>query len=375
MPSTMKQKLFNLAVSQVVSNAISVGIRLNLFKKLAEISNEKNPVLPEQLAEAAGCKERYVREWLNCMACGEIVEVNEKEQFWIKDENVKVGVFKDLRLRSLDFFQDLTTNGPESVYIASTPTQLEPLDELLKCFKKDGPYGLNYSQFSKFQDFMETLSQTLHEKHVVPDMIPAIGYGVAEKLEAGGIRVLDVGCGNGFHSTLLAERYPKTHFIGLDIGSDAIKKAKARRMKSGAPFNNLDFIECAAGKMPDFWTDSFDLVLIFDACHDQCRPDLCIREVQRVLKPKGVFAIVEINSSSNVHTDKSTMGPLAALLYGRSMMHCLPVGSNSPDALCLGSMWGRKRAVDLLNRCGFPDVRVVDTTYFPINVMYCAQKN
>ncbi|UMM32837.1 hypothetical protein L5515_006505 [Caenorhabditis briggsae] len=357
--SSMKEKLFNLAVSNVVANAISVGLRLNFFKKLSEISSEKYPVLPEQLAQAAGYKERYVREWCNCMACGEIIEVNEEEKFWIEEDNVK----------------DLISSSFETVMIGSTPILLEPLDHLIECFKLDGPPGLAYSEFSKFQYFMGKMSQALHEKHVIPDMIPAIGYGIAEKLEAGGLRVLDVGCGNGFHSSLLAEKYPTTQFVGLDIGSDAIQKAKKRKTKTGTLFKNLEFVECDAGKMPVNWTGSFDLVLIFYACHDQCRPDLCIREVQRVLKSRGVFAIVEINSSSNVFKDKSSMGTLAALLYGRSMLHCLPVGSNDANALCLGSMWGRKRAVNLLNRCGFPDAKVADTPYFPINVLYCAQKN
>lgn len=98
--------LQNLAVSNVISNAINIGNRLNLFKTLADISSEKGPVLPEQLAEAAGCKERflrffkefleklkfsrYIREWCNCMACGQIIEVNEEEKFWIAAENVQV---------------------------------------------------------------------------------------------------------------------------------------------------------------------------------------------------------------------------------------------------------------------------------------------
>lgn len=357
--TSMKEKLFNLAVSNVISNAINIGNRLNLFKTLADISSEKGPVLPEQLAEAAGCKERYIREWCNCMACGQIIEVNEEEKFWIAAQNV----------------QELSNSSFEAVMNGMMATLLEPLDELIDCFRKDGPLGLEYAQFTKFQYFMGTMSQALHEKHVVADMLPDIGNGVVEKLEAGGVRVLDVGCGGGFHSSLLAEQYPKSHFVGLDIGEDAIRQAKQRKTKSGAAFNNLEFIECDAGKMPEIWTDSFDLVLIFDACHDQRRPDLCVQEIHRVLKPSGMFAMVEVLGSSNVYTDKTAMGPLAAMMYGCSMFHCLPVGSNCPDALCYGAMWGQKRAIDLLKKCGFPDVKVIDTPYFPINVMYCAQKN
>ncbi|CEN04559.1 Methyltransferase domain-containing protein [Caenorhabditis elegans] len=246
----------------------------------------------------------YIREWCNCMACGGIIEVNEKEQFWIHVENVK----------------DLLTNSLALVMIGSTPTLLEPFEKLIECFKKDGPYGLDYSEISKFQYFMGKMSQALHEKHVITDMLPDIGHGVVEKLETGGMRVLDVGCGGGSHSSLLAEQYPKAHFVGLEIGEDAIRQAKQRKTKSGAAFNNLEFIQCDAGKMPEIWTDSFDLVLIFDACHDQCRPDLCIREIQRVLKIFGVFAILEINSSGNVHNDRANMGSMAALLHGRSML-------------------------------------------------------
>uniref|UniRef100_A0A8R1I4D4 Methyltranfer_dom domain-containing protein n=2 Tax=Caenorhabditis japonica TaxID=281687 RepID=A0A8R1I4D4_CAEJA len=359
MASNMKEKLFNLVVSNVVSNAVNVGLRLNLFKVLAQISSKDAPILPSELAKAAGCKERYIREWCNCLSCGGILEVNEQEKFWIAEENI----------------EDLTNDTFELVTNGMMITLIQPLDKLVSCFKEDGPYGLDYCEFTEFQSFMSQLSKALHEKHVVPDMLPAVGNGIVEKLEAGGIRGLDVGCGNGFHSSLLAEQYPKASFVGLDIGEEAIKIAKQRTKKSGELFNNLEFVECDAGNMPATWTDSFDLVLIFDACHDQCRPDLCIQEIHRVLKPGAVFAMVEVTGTSNVFTDRQSMGPLAALMYGCSMFHCLPVGSNRPDALCMGAMWGQRRAVELLNKCGFEYVQVVETPYFPINIMYLAVKN
>lgn len=161
-------------------------------------------------------------------------------------------------------------------------TLLEPLDQLIECFKATGPYGLDYCQFSEFQNFMSKMSKSLHEEHIVPNMIPAIGNGIEEKLKNGGIRVLDVGCGNGFHSSLLAEEYPNSHFVGLDIGEDAIKHAKQTTKKSGEQFQNLEFIQCDAGKMPSNWCKSFDLVLIFDACHDQMRPDLVSTFINKI---------------------------------------------------------------------------------------------
>lgn len=92
--------------------------------------------------------------------------------------------------------------------------------------------------------------------------------------------------------------------------------------------------------------------------------------MKRVVKPNGLVAVTDVDGSSNVHTDRETFGIMGALKYGGSMLHCLPVGSNSPDAMCFGSMWGRKRAVELMNKCGFEDVEIVPTTYFPGTVLY-----
>jgi hypothetical protein len=39
--------------------AIALGIKLNLFEALAEVSSEENPATPEQVAEIASLKPRY----------------------------------------------------------------------------------------------------------------------------------------------------------------------------------------------------------------------------------------------------------------------------------------------------------------------------
>ncbi|CAB3398010.1 unnamed protein product [Caenorhabditis bovis] len=205
-------------------------------------------------------------------------------------------------------------------------------------------------------------------------LLPLIGNGIIEKLE-NGIQFLDVGCGQGFHSRMFAKKYPKSKFIGLDISEHAIESAKKTNEENGSKFENLEFIVCDASKMPDSWTNQYDVVFIFDACHDQMRPDLCIQEIHRVLKPEGIFALIEIEGTSNAYQDKSKYGQRATYAYGVSMFHCLPVGSNCKDALCYGTMWGEKRATDLLKKCGFANPQVFPTPFFPSNVLYLAIKN
>ncbi|KAK6019698.1 methyltransferase domain protein [Ostertagia ostertagi] len=184
---------------------------------------------------------------------------------------------------------------------------------------------------------------------------------VAERLENGDMMCLDVGCGNGFHAARLAQAYPKSNFTGIDVTLDAVHQANQRRKDNGETFDNLAFIQMNAGSMDADWTVQVT--------------DVCLKEIHRVLKPGGVFGMLEIKGTSNVYTDRKEMGPPAAYMYACSMFHCLPVGSNSPDALGLGTMWGEKTAVKLLKEAGFTDINVVPTPQFAVNVLYVCKKN
>src|SRR5437660_938932 len=54
----------------VLALMTSIGYQTGLFEAMAGLP----PTTSEQIAKAAGLNERYVREWLNTMASGKIVE-------------------------------------------------------------------------------------------------------------------------------------------------------------------------------------------------------------------------------------------------------------------------------------------------------------
>ncbi|PAV80347.1 hypothetical protein WR25_20638 isoform C [Diploscapter pachys] len=265
----------------------------------------------------------------------------------------------------------------------------EPYKKLVDVYKKNGPLGLPYSDFTTFYNKLSKVHEPFDKIHLIRDVIPLIAvqvhllliytkkifYKFQESLEAGGLRILDVGCGNGSHMSLMAEKYPRSQFTGIDIAEAAIQKAKSRRNEStGAAFENLEFQVMGASQMDSSWTDSFDLVLIFDACHDQMRPDLCLREIHRVLKSDGRFAMLEITGTSSIYKDKQMFGQAAITPYSFSVLHCLPIASNSEDALGLGTAWGQVRAESMLREAGFSKVDVVETPFFPLNVLYISYK-
>lgn len=155
----------------------------------------------------------------------------------------------------------------------------------------------------------------------------------------------------------------------------AIDQATAEAKKQGLS-HSCTFHACDAAKLPAEWANRFDLVLNFDALHDQGRPDLSLQETYRVLKTGGLFVLLEWRSTSNVHADREKMGPEWAWFYGCSLFHCLPVGTQCKEAVQLGMMWGEERGRQMLQESGFRngDVQIEWPTYFPYNVLYKATK-
>ncbi|GMR46589.1 hypothetical protein PMAYCL1PPCAC_16784, partial [Pristionchus mayeri] len=353
--SALQERLGNMMMGGLVVPTIALGKRLGLFEALAEVASESAPAEARTVAEKAGCKERYVREWLAVLSCAGFIEITPDEKFWLTEE----------AKHEFSGLNNLLV--AEMLYI---PAMLKNFYDLEDAFKREGRHGLEYSQFAEFDQVMDVTTKVLIDKHLISDYMPLIG--VSDNRAADGLKVLDIGCGTGSHARKIASAYPKIEIHGADISASAI--AKARESSQG--LSNLTFHVEDAAKMPSEWTESFDLITIFDACHEQARPDLSLKEVLRMLKSGGTFAMLEPRATSNIHSDKTARGPFSAAPYAISLFHCLPVGSNAPDALCLGMMWGEGKARKLIEEAGFKKelTQVLEPSFSPAHLVYVCKK-
>lgn len=100
--------------------------------------------------------------------------------------------------------------------------------------------------------------------------------------------VLDVACGAGYGSALLARR--ARHVVGADISLEAIAHAQALY----APASNLEFRQADCAALP-FADATFDAVVSFETIEHIERQEKFLDEVRRVLRPEGLFILSSPN--------------------------------------------------------------------------------
>ncbi|MBL7749096.1 MAG: class I SAM-dependent methyltransferase, partial [Chitinophagaceae bacterium] len=107
-------------------------------------------------------------------------------------------------------------------------------------------------------------------------------YAIACGLAAGKT-VLDIACGEGYGSYLLAAKAASV--TGMDIDNTTIKKATQKY-----PKENLRFTQATAEKIPAA-DAQFDMVVSFETLEHLEDHDTMIKEIKRVLKPGGLLVI------------------------------------------------------------------------------------
>ena len=98
-----------------------------------------------------------------------------------------------------------------------------------------------------------------------------------------GMKVLDLGCGDG--TTALPEAQRGADVLGIDIASNLVEAGNARAKAAG--LDNLRFQEGDASNLAGIADESFDLVVSIFGAMFAPRPDDVAKEMVRVTKPGG----------------------------------------------------------------------------------------
>ena len=318
--------------------AIHLGDRLGLYQALLE-----GPATAEELAERTGCHPRLVGEWLAGQAAlGYVVgEGDFAGRYQLPPEHAAV-------------LADETSPvylAPGAAVIAATAQNLDRIDEP---FRTDGgvPWGeQHHSLFAAVDGFYGTG----YRSALVNQWLPALD-GVADRLAAGG-RVLDVGCGFGTATVLLAEAYPAATVTGVDTHQPSLDEGAKRAAEAGVG----DRVTFVAATAADYTGGPYDLICFFDSLHDMGDPVGALVNARRHLAPDGTVLAVEPMAAES--PAEAAQSPVAQLYYPSSAMLCTP-HAVSEGGFGLGNQVPEHTWRALFGQAGFGQFRRATETPF-----------
>ena len=319
-----------------------VGAELGLWECL----RAAGPATAAEVASAAGCLERYVREWLQAQAAaGYVVYDAPSERFTLTATVAAV----------LADEQSPTYLG--GVFSLAVGTARDAT-RLVQAFR-NGDGIPAWEQDPARLEGLESLTRGQFEANLVT-WITALD-GVAETLDRGGT-IADVCCGPGVSTVVMARAFPRSSFSGFDYDEGAVAKARGRAASAGVA-DRSRFEVAEAGAYPG---EGYDLVCIIDALHDLGDPVGTLRHVRSTLAAAGTLMLVE--PTAHDRPEDNLASPTGRFYYTGSTVYCLPVSLSQPGRAAIGAQAGPTVLAALAERAGFTRFRPIAGT--PLQSVY-----
>ncbi len=322
------RRLFGGYAQTVVTQMIRLGFELGLWERLAEA-----PRTSAGLAAATGLDERPVREWLSAVAAARLARYDPNRAVFSLDPPARA-CLTGRAISNLAAGSQMATAA-----LAAWP-------RIVRGFRGNGvPYRAYAPEFPRA---MARLNRTRYDALFV-DRYLALAPGLSARLRRGA-SVLEVGCGDGHVTNLMAAAFPRSRFVGAD--AEDLPLAWARRESRAMGLTNVRFVRREIRRLPT--RPAWDLLLALDMIHDLADPGESLTRLVPSLRPGGWFFAVEPRVAGPLEANIGNLG--AAYLYGISTLYCTMV-ARSAGGDALGAAWGPDRARALLRRCGLTRVR------------------
>jgi SAM-dependent methyltransferase len=320
---------------------VVLGDRLGIYQALAD----GEPRTAEDLSALTDVSLTYLRPWLANQAAGGYLEYDPEGTTW-----------------SMTPEQAFTLGMPDSPAFFAGSMQLalgvlHDVPLLEERFRTGDGFGWHEHDPNLFEG-TERFFRPGYVANLVSAWLPALD-GVVPKLEAGA-RVLDVGCGHGASTILMAEAFPQSRFVGVDYHEASITVARRRAAEAGLS-DRVSFEVADAGDLP---AGSVDLVAMFDCLHDMGDPEAAARAALRCLNDDGTLMVVEPMAGDHL---EDNLHPIGRIFYAASTLVCTPGSLAQPGRRALGAQAGPGVLSSVLQDAGFGRVRVAVTS--PVNLV------
>lgn len=327
-------RIWQYRQAETVAFMIHVGRRLQLFSHLAGAG----AVTAAELAEKSGLHERWLLEWLRLLTAAGVIDYVDESRFELPGAGARMLGDEGSPQYMLDSFDGGVDRETLEALLESFRTGLG------RTYESAGPEGARRS---------EARHQRAARTQVLPVMIPAL-QGVQEKLTRGCL-VADVGCGDGAVILALAAAFPASHFHAYEPSVHAVEHV--RKLAAGSGLANVEVIHARGEDVPE--NGAYDLVITFDCIHDMTRPQEVINRIRGCLKSDGTWFIKDIRCKPRL--EDNLRNPMAAMMYGFSLMSCMSSAMSEPGGAGLGTLGFNPEVAEAMSRAaGFTRFKLHD---------------
>ena len=321
---------------------VVLGDRLGYYRSLAE----HGPTTPPELAERTGTEEHYAREWLNAQAAGSYVEYDPASgRYTLPPEHAVALTDEDSPAFVAGLFQ----------FVHGT---VRDTSSIVEAAKRGDGFGW-HEHNSDVHQGCERFFRPGYRANLIGEWLPAFD-GVVDKLTAGA-GVVDIGCGHGSSTILMAQAFPQSTFVGCDYHAASVETARQRAAQAGLG----DRVTFEVSPAEAFAGEGLDLVTTFDALHDMGDPIGAARQVRQALSDDGTWLIVEPVAGDSV---EDNFNPVGRVYYSFSTLLCTPTSLAQSVGLALGTQAGPARIRDVMTAAGFTRFRIAAQT--PLNNVF-----
>ncbi len=348
-PDRLKQygfQLFSKLEGAVTAGMVHLGDQLGLY---AVMRDAGRPLTTVELAQRADLHERWVREWAYNQAAAKLIDVDEEQRFSLSAEAEAVLASPDHPAFGMGMFHRL----PETMQslVAARESFVTGIGSDYDSHGAGGAIGIERS----FEPW--------NNAYLLPVVLPALD-DVLDRLTRG-VGAIDIGCGAGGAVLMMAAAFPKSSFVGYDISRYALDRADERLAETG--LSNVRFCDPRDAPLP---TDhSVSLVTTFDCIHDMTHPFEMMESIRAALADDGTWLLVDIKALDTFEQNVRK-NPMAALMYGISVLSCMSSALSEPGGAGLGTLGlSANLARSMAERAGFTRFRKLDIDH-SVNAFY-----
>jgi SAM-dependent methyltransferase len=194
-----------------------------------------------------------------------------------------------------------------------------PIHAVLAAYRTGG--GVGFGEYgADLREGQAGMNRNLFLYELGQQHLPAIPDLHARLQADPPARIADIGCGVGWSSIGLAQAYPNVRVDGFDLDGPSIDEAWANARRYGLT-DRLTFHARDAGDA--VLNGRYDLVTAFECVHDLGDPVAVLRTMRRLAGDRGVVLVMD-ERVGDTFTAKGN--EVEWMMYGWSVLHCLPVG-------------------------------------------------